>query len=203
MNPMIVTRKSLPRRTFLRGAGAMLATALCYHLLDDIQRFVADGRPVLGICNGFQVLARLGLLGEVALAPNQSGHFECRWVPLRVENSPCVFLKGLAEHGDHLLQLPVAHGQGRVVLGGAGSRCVAPLRYVENPNGSMHDIAGVCNRAGNVFGLMPHPERYVHRYQHPAWERKEAVGGHQGSPLPPLGLTFFQNAVRYVRETVW
>jgi phosphoribosylformylglycinamidine synthase len=176
------------------GAGAMLATILRHRFLDDIQRFVADGRPVLGICNGFQILARLGLLGNVSLVPNLSGTFECRWVSLRVESSPCVFLRRLDR-----LELPVAHGQGRIVALPESLPEVlplAPLRYCENPNGSMHDIAGVCNPAGNVFGLMPHPERYVTPYQHPG-------GGHAKRPYEePAGLAIFRNAVRAVQE-VW
>jgi len=174
------------------GAGAMLATILRYRLLGDLHRFIAGGRPVLGICNGFQVLARLGLLGDLTLVSNDSGRFECRWVRLRVESSPCVFLQGL-----ETLELPIAHGQGRVVVPDGEEPAVrAPLRYVENPNGSMGDIAGVCNEAGNVFGLMPHPERYLDRYHHPS----RGAGGEDA--LPPPGLVLFQNAVRYVREAL-
>jgi phosphoribosylformylglycinamidine synthase I len=168
------------------GAGAMLATILRYRLYDDLQRFIDDGRPVLGVCNGFQVLARLGLLGEIALVPNLSGQFVCRWVRLRVVDSPCVFLAGLEQ-----LELPIAHGQGRVVAPLAtlpNLLQLAPLRYCDNPNGSLADIAGVCNARGNVFGLMPHPERYVISYHHPR---------RQG---PPIGLVLFKNAVDYVRR---
>jgi phosphoribosylformylglycinamidine synthase len=170
------------------GAGAMLATVLRHRFLDELQAFIDDGRPVLGICNGFQVLARLGLLGDVTLAANETGRFECRWVRLRVELSGCPFVQGL-----EVLELPIAHGQGRVMtLDGELERLLerAPLRYCENPNGSVADIAGVSNAAGNVFGLMPHPERYVMPQHHPDWPR--------GVELPPLGLTIFQNAIRYV-----
>lgn len=178
------------------GAGSVLATTLRYRLLDDLQRFIDGGRPILGICNGFQVLARLGLLGDVSLVPNVSGHFICRWVPLRVEPSPCIFLRGL-----HLLDLPIAHAQGRVVIdatqsgpiaGCAGGKVLMPLRYEQNPNGSVADIAGVCNDRGTVLGLMPHPERYVTQFQHPLRQRRGAT--------EPAGLTLFRNAVTYIRE---
>jgi phosphoribosylformylglycinamidine synthase II/phosphoribosylformylglycinamidine synthase I len=171
------------------GAGAMLSTVLRHRFLDDLHRFIADGRPVLGICNGFQVLSRLGLLGPVSLTPNRPDQFECRWVRLRVEPSPCIFLAGLDE-----IELPIAHGQGRVVVPEdelAALLPQAPLRYVDNPNGSVADIAGVCSPAGNVFGLMPHPERYRTRYQHPA--RRDTF---------PAGLRIFQNAVQYARSSV-
>ena len=169
------------------GAGAMLAAILRHRLLDDLHTFIASGRPVLGICNGFQVLTRLGLLGDVSLAPNASGRFECRWVPLAVEPSSCVFLRDL-----DVLELPIAHGEGRVVVPEERLREVlarAPLRYRENPNGSMAGIAGACNETGTVFGLMPHPERYLTPYHHPARD-----------PAPPAGLALFRNAVRWVQE---
>jgi len=172
------------------GAGAMLATALRYQLLDDLRRFVDDGRPILGICNGFQILARLGFLGEVALIPNGSGRFQCRWVPIEIRPSPCPFLRDL-----HHMELPIANGEGRVVVPDEALDeilTLAPLRYRQNPNGSVADIAGVCNSRGNVFGLMPHPERYVTTLHHPRWQR--------GEPLPPLGLRLFENAVSYVRS---
>lgn len=170
------------------GAGSVLATTLRHRLLDDLQHFIDGGRPILGICNGFQVLARLGLLGDVSLVPNVSGHFICRWVPLRVEPSACIFLRGL-----HRLDLPIAHAQGRVVMGAKqGGQVLMPLRYEQNPNGSVVDIAGVCNVRGTVLGLMPHPERYVTPFQHPLWQRREAT--------EPAGLTLFRNAVTYIRE---
>jgi phosphoribosylformylglycinamidine synthase II/phosphoribosylformylglycinamidine synthase I len=176
------------------GAGAMLAAILRHRLLDDLHAFIASGRPVLGICNGFQVLTRLSLLGEVSLVPNASGRFECCWVPLGVAPSPCLFLRDLEE-----LELPIAHGEGRVIVPEERLDEVlarAPLRYRENPNGSMADIAGVCNGAGTVFGLMPHPERYLTPYHHPrrGLEQVEAGGS------APAGLAIFRNAVRWVQE---
>jgi phosphoribosylformylglycinamidine synthase len=169
------------------GAGAMLANVLRHRLLPDIERFIADGRPVLGICNGFQVLARLGLLGPVALAPNAGGRFECRWVRLEVQPSNCLFLRDIES-----LQLPVAHGEGCTVVPDGSLDDIlkrAPLRYLDDPNGSTRHIAGVCNEAGNVFGLMPHPERAVSPWQHPS----------RGPETDLLGLRIFQNAAAYVR----
>ena len=172
------------------GAGAMLATVLRHQLFDDLRRFVDDGRPVLGICNGFQILSRLGFLGDVALIPNASGNFSCRWVPMEVLESPCIFTRDL-----EWLDLPIAHGEGRVVVDHEKLHSIlplAPLRYLDNPNGSVADIAGVCNERGNVFGLMPHPERYLTPLHHPDWQRR--------LELPPAGLRLFENAVGYVRR---
>jgi len=172
------------------GAGAMLATILRHRLLPDLQRFVDEGRPVLGVCNGFQILARLGLLGEVALAMNAAGEFECGWVRLHAEQSNCLFLQGLED-----LELPVAHGQGRVIVPEQSLTDVlqrAPLRYLDNPNGSVEDIAGVCNEAGTVLGLMPHPERFVSKLQYPRWS--------SGRGEEAWGLRIFQNAVHYARH---
>ncbi len=172
------------------GAGAMLATILRHRLLTDLQRFVDEGRPVLGICNGFQILARLGLLSPVALAPNAAGEFECEWVRLHTERSNCLFLQGLED-----LELPVAHGQGRVIVPEGSLTEVlrrAPLRYLDNPNGSVAAIAGVCNQAGTVLGLMPHPERFVTTLQHPRWST--------GHGEEAWGLRIFQNAVHYARH---
>jgi phosphoribosylformylglycinamidine synthase II/phosphoribosylformylglycinamidine synthase I len=176
------------------GAGAILASVLRHRLLGELDAFVRDGRLVLGICNGFQVIARLGLLGDVSLAANDTGVFECRWTQLRVDarvTSP--FLDGLESlpSTGRVFELPIAHGEGRVVAPDDALPELlarAPLRYVRNPNGSVADIAGICNAAGNVLGMMPHPERFVMADLHP--------GGSSGHT--PAGLVIFQNAVRYV-----
>ena len=210
------------------GAGTLWALALRERLGEDLHRFVEGGRPVLGICNGFQALVKAGLLPGTAkavttkgaglppgtakavttrqatLAPNRSAHFECRWVHLRPEPaSTCLFTQGL----NGLLLVPVAHGEGNFVprepplieaLRAQGQIALTyvdaegkPAGYPDNPNGSAGNVAGVCNLAGNVLGLMPHPEDHVFPYQHPRWTRGEAGG---------MGLGLFVNGVHGAKE---
>ena len=192
------------------GAGTLAAFDLRHRLGGLLEQFVAEGRPVLGICNGFQTLVKAGILpgGEfqrkVTLAPNDSGRFECRWVTLAPNAaSPSLFTRGL----DDLIACPVAHGEGRVVASDAATRDAllaqglialtyvnpdgSPAAYPANPNGSALGIAGLCNPQGNVLGLMPHPEDHLYPWQHPRRHRGE--GGQ-------LGLPLFQNAIRYVKE---
>jgi phosphoribosylformylglycinamidine synthase len=192
------------------GAGTLWALDLYHRLGEKVDRFVASGRPVLGICNGFQALVKAGLLPgwdgserAVTLAPNTSARFECRWVYLRPNpNTPCLFTAGL----DDLIYCPVAHAEGRLATRDAGTLTALqteglvalsyvdangePTGYPGNPNGSAWGIAGLCNPAGNVFGLMPHPEDHIFPWQHPRWHRGEA-----GMP----GLRLFENGVRHVR----
>jgi phosphoribosylformylglycinamidine synthase subunit PurQ / glutaminase len=188
------------------GAGTLWALDLRRRLGDALERFVAEGRPVLGICNGFQALVKAALLPgppperPATLTHNHSTHFECRWVHLRAEPaSRCLFTRGLED----LLYVPVAHGEGNFVprdpalveaLRARGQVALTyvdpegnPAGYPDNPNGSAGGIAGICNAAGNVLGLMPHPEDHVYRYQHPRWTRGETAG---------LGLGLFVNGVK-------
>jgi phosphoribosylformylglycinamidine synthase I len=196
------------------GAGTLLAKNLSVHLGVQLERFIGEGRLILGICNGFQVLVKAGLIpGRVApdehknvaasLIENASAQFECRWVTLSVRRSVCIFTRGI----DRPLELPVAHGEGRFVLGKADSDVLAQLDgqvplvyaaragddaiYPDNPNGSIAGIAGVCNASGTIFGLMPHPERYVSALQHP---RRKGLANGKGD-----GLLIFENAYMYAR----
>ena len=190
------------------AGGKVLAHELRLKLGEDIQRFIEDGKLVLGICNGFQVLVKAGFLPEpsggnsslLTLAANDSGKFECRWVYLGVhKQSPCVFTRGVDS-----LYLPVAHGEGKlVVLTGALSEANVALFYTDehgdisagypyNPNGSAGNVAGICDSSGRVFALMPHPERHVRGTQHPQWTR---IGAREYGD----GFQIFLNAVKWAR----
>ncbi len=188
------------------SAGKILANEIRLRLGDEIKEFVADGRLVLGVCNGFQVLVKAGILPgldgtgaqPITLTTNDSGRFECRWVHLRVnEKSPCVFTQGMTS-----LYIPVAHGEGKLVAApGVLEKLNVVVQYVDeagniqagypyNPNGSQGNIAGICDASGRVFALMPHPERFIRGTQHPRWtrERRRKTGD---------GLPVFRNAVRW------
>jgi phosphoribosylformylglycinamidine synthase I len=188
------------------SAGKILANELRLRLGEDIRRFVDDGRLILGICNGFQVLVKAGVLPGPAgaqpltLTSNDSGRFECRWVYLQVnEQSPCVFTRGIKS-----LYIPVAHGEGKVVTEpGALERLQIVLQYADemgntqagyphNPNGSVQGIAGICDDTGRILALMPHPERFIRWTQHPRWTREtpRQCGD---------GLQIFLNAVAWIK----
>jgi len=193
------------------GAGKLLALDLTAYFADEVQRFVEVGKPVIGICNGFQALVKAGILpgGDLAssatLTFNDSGHFECRWTLLKPLSQSCLWTRQLAE----LIYCPIAHGEGKFVpsqaevLTALAARDQIALVYVQpdgalaaghyphNPNGSAADIAGICNSRGNVLGLMPHPEDHIFDFQHPRWSR-----GERGQS----GLSLFTNGVRYASE---
>jgi phosphoribosylformylglycinamidine synthase subunit PurQ / glutaminase len=175
------------------GAGRMLALDLSVGLGDRLRRFVEQGRPVIGICNGFQVLTRTGLLPG-ALGHNDHGRFDCRWVELdAVPTSLSVWTAGI----DEPIHCPIAHGEGRYVhpdpdgLAAAGQ---VALRYRDNPNGSVASIAGVCDPTGVVLGLMPHPENHIVERQHPRHRRGGGGARH-------LGRRLFDNGVRHAAES--
>lgn len=178
------------------GAGKLFALDLSRFFAEEVRRFVDSGKPVLGICNGFQALVKAGILpglqGEssrVTLAHNERGTFECRWVRLAAPRSQSLWTEGIER-----LSCPVAHGEGRFVAeneetierlarnGGIAFQYadetgeVAKGVYPCNPNGSVRDIAGICNQKGNVLGLMPHPENAVFAYEHFSMPRSEEEG---------------------------
>ena len=199
------------------GAGNLLGKNLNVHLEKELEQFVNEGRPVLGICNGFQALVRAGLLpasltsmcGEntcaATLTENASAHYECRWIKLAPQPGPCIFTKDIG-----IIELPVGHGEGQFVLANpalleqlqangqdallyttdAPTASEQELPYPANPNGSMGGIAGVCNTRGNVMGMMPHPDRFIHANLHP--QRRGTNG--EGD-----GMLIFKNAYKYVQ----
>ena len=198
------------------GAGRVWASDLAHLLHDQVGPFIEAGRPVMGICNGFQALVKSGFLPgdlglgrpgnriHVTLTRNASNRFECRWVWLQPETgSRCVFTR----HPREPVYCPVAHGEGRfvprdeAVLRALEEQGMVALRYwnpeaqpagyPHNPNGSVADIAGICSPSGTVFGLMPHPEDHIFPEQHPRWTRGER--GHLGSVL-------FQNGIEYASQ---
>ena len=190
------------------AAGKVLANELRLKLGEDVLRFIGGGGLILGICNGFQVLVKAGFLpgssGDsqplLTLSTNDSGKFECRWVHLMVNSqSPCIFTRGISN-----MYLPVAHGEGKVV---ADPETLSNLNvvlyytdeygnsnagYPYNPNGSLENIAGICDASGHIFALMPHPERHIRGTQHPHWTR-------EGAREHGDGFQVFLNAVKWAQ----
>ncbi len=209
------------------GAGVIMAARLRYNIGEEIEDFVREGRLIIGICNGFQALVNLGLLPgfdgdyrsrEVALAGNESGNFVDAWVRLKVrEDTLCIFTRGISA-----LELPVRHGEGKFY---AGQEIIDKLiekdqvviqyadtegnpaqgKWPYNPNGSLYDIAGICDSTGRVFGLMPHPEAYNHYTNHPEWVTRREELARQGKGIEKEegeGIAIFRNAVEYMRENL-
>ena len=190
------------------ASGRIFALELAMRMGDALRRFRDRGGLVLGICNGFQVLLQTGLLladaegrPRAALAHNRSGRFIDRWVRLEVRGHKCPFLHGF----DAPFELPIAHGEGRFVattpadLAAFERAGQLVLRYAAdpagsstNPNGAEADVAGACDATGRVFGLMPHPERFIDATQHPAWSGRLDAGA------AGAGLAIFANAVKSV-----
>ncbi|HET6461509.1 MAG TPA: phosphoribosylformylglycinamidine synthase subunit PurQ [Syntrophales bacterium] len=186
------------------------------NLYDQFARFIKQGKLILGVCNGFQLLVKLGMLpgfdGDyrnqtTTLTFNDSGRFEDRWINLRVNtDSPCIFTKKMTG-----IYLPVRHGEGKFVTKDKdilerlhrGHQVVvqysdedfmdATMDYPANPNGAIDAIAGICNETGRIFGLMPHPEAYLHRTNHPRWTREDL-------PEEGMGLAIFKNAIDFIRK---
>ena len=197
------------------ASGKIFANRLRFKLGGALQEFVNAGKLVIGICNGFQVMVKMGILPllenqfkqDVTLTHNNSDRFENRWVKLKVNrDSPCVWLKDI-----DTLEVPIRHGEGKFIprndtimedLNGANQIAVqyamqdgtpAQGSFPENPNGSINDVAGICDPTGRIFGLMPHPEAFLDATNHPRWTRKKSEGD-------GAGLKIFRNAVEFVRQ---
>ncbi len=190
------------------ASGKIFAVELLTFLRDQLEAFIAQDNLIIGICNGFQTLVRTGLLPfgnidriQATLNFNDIGRFDCRWVNLLVEESPSIFTKHLQ---GKTIMMQVAHAEGNflvdpTLLDEIEQNNLVALRYTvdgtptqqfpHNPNGSIHGIAGICNKKGNILGLMPHPERFVIKEQHPNWRRMHIDHPH--------GLHLFENAVSY------
>jgi len=197
------------------GAGKVLATKIKYNLAAEFSEFIKEGKLIIGICNGFQVMVKLGILPgfngsydrqEVTLTFNDSGKFEDRWVYLKMnQKSQCIWAKGT-----ETIYLPVRHGEGKFVSRDDKVRerlieqnqIVAQYTdekgnlsgYPFNPNGSELNIAGICDETGRIFGLMPHPEAFLFPQNHPRWTREKIQEGE--------GLKIFKNAVNFVKNKV-
>ncbi|MHC4583801.1 MAG: phosphoribosylformylglycinamidine synthase I [Planctomycetota bacterium] len=194
------------------AAGKILANQIIHHLYEPLRKFIDDGKLVLGICNGFQVLVKTGILPgnnsknnqqEITITDNDSGKYEDRWVYLSPQTDKCVFI----EPGKQIY-LPVAHAEGKIVtkddtaLDQLKSAGHVAFKYVDengnegaypiNPNGSMDSIAGLTDTTGRILGLMPHPERFVRPTHHPHWSRLKE------KPVSD-GITIFNNAVKYIQ----
>lgn len=190
------------------GSGKVLANQLTLKLRQQLEDFVNSGKLTIGICNGFQVIIKMGLLPALnglyvqnaTLTNNGSGKFEDRWVWMKAENNS-IFTRGIRR-----IYLPVNHGEGKFVANAEVIRQLQKERLVKlkycdekgnetmqypyNPNNSMLGIAAVTNKEGNVFGMMPHPEKFVTKYTHPRWTREEL-------PEEGEGLKIFRNMVEY------
>ena len=198
------------------GSGTVFANRIKFRLAEELKEFVAAGKLVIGICNGFQTLTRLGLAPalngkyleqQAALTNNDCGVFRDDWITLKANAaSPCVFTKGI-----ETVRLPIRHGEGKfvadeAVLAEIEAKNLVAVRYCaadgsapngfpENPNGSQNDIAGICDETGRVFGLMPHPEAFLSPYNSPTWTADQLKGD---LPKEGDGVAIFRNAVEYL-----
>jgi len=195
------------------SSGKVLANKMKFSIFGDLQKFIDDGKVIIGICNGFQSMVKLGILPAfernykkqvTTLTFNDSGRFEDRWVYLKINpKSRCIFTKNI-----DMLYLPVRHGEGKFVakeifLQKLNKNNQVALWYVDekgdlsdypwNPNGSLENIAGICDETGRIFGLMPHPEAYLYKTNNPRWTREKL--SEEG-----MGVKIFRNAVDFIKE---
>jgi phosphoribosylformylglycinamidine synthase len=199
-------------------SGHVFALRVKHHLREELQKFIDDQKIILGVCNGFQTMTKIGLLPglnseyfdpKVSLMQNDCGHFQNFWVNLKFEqNSPCIFTKGI-----DTMPMPVRHGEGKIfttdktVIEQIEQLGCAAARYADasgnptadfpaNPNGSLNAIAGLCDPTGRIFGLMPHPEAYLFPENHPNWDVQKLNGT---LPAQGLGLKLFENGVKFLK----
>ena len=199
------------------ASGKVLAIELISFLKDELSEFIAKKGLILGVCNGFQTLVRTGLLPfnnlgkmDATLVQNESGHFECRWVKIIIEDSRCLFLKG----SNQILDIAVNHGEGKffapdTTIRKIENRNLVVFRYInengkqtqdypQNPNGSLNAIAGVTDPSGRILGLMPHPEKFVDITQHPNWRRLSKSASWR---TKPHGALIFENMIRFAKQS--
>jgi len=199
------------------ASGKILANELKFAIEKDLEKFIKAGKLIIGICNGFQVLVKAGLLPnltgdfktiEATLTLNDSNKFEDRWVHLKGLRGKCIWTKGI----NKTITLPVAHGEGKFIPKDA--RTLRQLKnegliafqyvddngkkanYPDNPNGAVEGIAGICDPTGRIFGLMPHPERHLSLYQHPEWTRRDPLKQNTEGD----GLAIFRNGVNFAKK---
>ncbi len=201
-------------------SGHVFAFRVKHHMSAELEKFIGGGKLILGVCNGFQIMVKLGLLPgldrdyftqKLSLVQNECGRFQDFWVPLRFEStSPCVFTRGLS-----FMPLPIRHGEGKLftldkdLLKRIEALGCIPCRYADpatgeatqefpyNPNGSLNAIAGLCDPSGRIFGLMPHPEAYLYPENHPQWDLQKRRGM---LPKDGLGLQLFRNGVEHLKH---
>jgi phosphoribosylformylglycinamidine synthase len=196
------------------ASGKIFANELRFKLNHQMRDFISCGKLIIGICNGFQILIKSGILGsgdnaqiQASLVMNDSGKFEDRWVCLKSAHSRCVWTKDIPD----IMYLPVAHGEGKFIT--YNQQVLDTLKrngqvvfqycsasgsisgYPDNPNGSVESIAGLCDVTGRIFGLMPHPERHADCLQHPRWTAHKKQNTHDG-------LCIFKNGVDYARAHI-
>lgn len=210
------------------GAGNAIANKIKNHLLQDILKFANEDKLLIGICNGFQMITNLGLVPAIdkkygtrqaALMHNAQARYECRWIYVKNRSQKCVWTRDI-----ETLHLPIAHGEGNFFANDevmnhlkqndqiALTYCQedgtdANGKFPDNPNGALHDISGICDETGRIFGLMPHPERFnsfTNEYDWPLKKEqllREALNSGQNLELPHqgAGLKIFQNAVEYFK----
>lgn len=184
------------------GSGKILSLKMKEIFKDELEKFILDKKPIIGICNGFQVLTTLGIFNtknyEVSLEHNKCGHFLNYWEYMNIKNNHCIWTTGMSR-----VRLPIRHGEGRFVFSKNHKYSTDEqfnhlksddhivMTYENNPNGSTGDVAAICDKSGLVFGLMPHPEAATFLWQYPGHEIKEGES---------LGQEVFNNAAKYLKE---